>query len=110
MKIFKYLSSLIIIFLLFQANVFAMHNFHTLSVMPWISRWPIGSIAILLAIILIIYSIISIVKNSKEEKPNKPIKEETPQEIITRRYAKGEIDREEFNNLLDIIKEIQNES
>jgi len=86
MKIFKYLIILIIIFLLFQANVFAMHHLHPFSATSWFSKWPIGSIVIFLIIIFITYSI---VKNSKEEKTDAAIKEETPREIITRRYAKG---------------------
>lgn len=107
MKILKYLSSLIIIFLLFQANVSSAHHFHPFSTTSWLSKWPIGSIVIFLIIIFIIYSI---VKNSKEEKTDVPIKEETPREIITRRYTKGEIDQKEFNYLLDVVREIQNES
>jgi uncharacterized membrane protein len=107
MKIFKYLSSLIIIFLFFQANVFAMYHFHPFSATSWLSKWPIGAIVIFLITIFIIYSI---VKNSKEEKIDVPTREETPREIITRRYAKGEIDQKEFNYLLDVVREIQNES
>ncbi len=75
MKIFKYLSSLIIIFLFFQANVFAVHHFHPFSANSWLSKWPIGFIVIFLIIIFIIYSI---VKNSKEEKTDVPTKKETP--------------------------------
>lgn len=107
MRIFKHLSSLIIIFLLFQANVFAMYHSHPFSATSWLSKWPVAAIVIFLIAIFIIYSI---VKNSKEEKTDLPTKEETPREIITRRYAKGEIDQKEFNYLLDIVKEIQNES
>jgi len=106
MKIIRYFGFLFLIIMLFSGNVLAIQHFHTSSIVSRVFRWPIGGIAFLLIISLIIYSI---VKSSKEEKPNKQVKEETPQEIIIRRYAKGEIDQKEFNNLVKIVKESQNE-
>jgi len=83
-----------------------MNRFHSSLFMHWDWKWLLVGLGFFL-IFMIIYPA---TKNSKEEKPDLPPKEETTREIIKRRYAKGEIDQKEFNNLMDIVKEIQNES
>ncbi len=104
MKIFKYFSILTGLLLLFSINVFAMHRFYPGYGGPGM-RWgceglPIG-LAFLVIIGLVIYFI---VKNIRGKKSNIVTKEENPLEILKRRYAKGEINQEEFKNM---SKELQ---
>jgi uncharacterized membrane protein len=106
MKIFRYFSILVSTLLLFYTNAFAMHRFYSSLFMHWDWKWLLVGLGIFL-IFMISYSVTRI---SKEEKTDTPTNEETPYDIITRRYVKGEIDQKEFNNLMDIVKEIQNES
>jgi putative membrane protein len=58
-------------------------------------------LAFLVVIGLVIYFI---VKNMREKKSEIATKEETPLEIIKRRYAKGEINQEEFKNMSKELK------
>jgi putative membrane protein len=44
------------------------------------------------------------VKNIREKKSDIVTKEETPLEILKRRYAKGEINQEEFKNMSKELK------
>ena len=105
MKIFKYFSILTGIILLFSINVFAMHRFYSWyggSGMMWgCGGFPIG-LVFLVIIGLVIYFIM---KNIKEKKSDIVIKEETPLEILKRRYAKGEINQEEFKNMSKELRE-----
>jgi putative membrane protein len=99
MKIFKYFSILTGMLLLFSINVFAMHRFS-----PWYGgpgiMWGCGRLLIPLAFLMVIgLAIYFIVKNIREKKSDIVTKEETPLEIIKRRYAKGEINQEEFENM-----------
>jgi putative membrane protein len=99
MKIFKYFSILTGILLLFSINVFAMHRFS-----PWHEgpgmMWGCGGLLIGLAFLVVIGLVIYfIVKNIREKKSDIVTKEETPLEILKRRYAKGEINQEEFKNM-----------
>jgi putative membrane protein len=105
MKIFKYFSILTGLLLLFGSNVFDMKRFYPFYAgrgMEWgCGGFPMGLI-FLVVVGLIIYFL---VKNShREKKPEIVAKEETPLEILKRRYAKGEINQEEFKNML---KELQ---
>jgi putative membrane protein len=99
MKIFKYFSILTGMLLLFSFNVFAMHRFS-----PWHEgpgmMWGCGGLLIGLAFLVVIGLVIHfIVKNIIEKKSGIVTKEETPLEILKRRYAKGEINQEEFKNM-----------
>jgi putative membrane protein len=99
MKIFKYFSILTGMLLLFSINVFAMHPFY-----PWyggrVMRWGCGGLPMGLAFLVVIgFVIYFIVKSTREKKSDIVTKEETPLEILKRRYAKGEINQEEFKNM-----------
>jgi len=99
MKIFKYFSILTGMLLLFSINVFAMHRFY-----PWYGGLGMmrgcGGLSIGLVFLVIIgFVIYFIVKNIREKKSDIVTKEETPLEILKRRYAKGEINQEEFKNM-----------
>ena len=90
MKIFKYFSILTGILLLFSINVFAMHRFY-----PGYGGGPgmmlgCGGLLIGLAFLVVIGLVIHfIVKNNIRGKESDIVtKEETPLEIIKRRYAK----------------------
>ncbi|MCJ7788579.1 MAG: SHOCT domain-containing protein [Candidatus Atribacteria bacterium] len=99
MKIFKYFSILTGILLLFSINVFAMHRFYSWYGGPGM-MWGCGGLPIGLAFLVVIgFVIYFIVKNMKEKKSDIVTKEETPLEILKRRYAKGEINQEEFKNM-----------
>jgi putative membrane protein len=104
MKIFKYFSILTGMLLLFSINVFAMHRFYPGYGGPGM-RWGCGGLPIGLAFLVVIgFVIYFIVKNIREKKSDIVTKEETPLEIIKRRYAKGEINQEEFKNMSKELK------
>jgi putative membrane protein len=99
MKIFKYFSILTGMLLLFSFNVFAMHRFSPWHGGPGMMR-GCGGLLIGLAFLVVIGLVIHfIVKNIIEKKSGIVTKEETPLEILKRRYAKGEINQEEFKNM-----------
>lgn len=99
MKIFKYFSILTGMLLLFSINIFAMHRFSPWHEGPGMMR-GCGGLLIGLAFLVVIGFVIHfIVKNIIEKKSDIVTKEETPLEILKRRYAKGEINQEEFKNM-----------
>jgi putative membrane protein len=105
MKIFKYFSILTGLLLLFSINVFAMHHFYPFYGGPGMrcgcGGFPMG-LAFLVVIGLVIYFM---VKNIREKKAEIVTKEEAPLEILKRRYAKGEINQEEFKNISKELRE-----
>ena len=104
MKIFKYFSILTGLLLLFSINVFAMHRFYSWYGGPGM-MWGYGGFPIGLAFLVIIGLVIYfMVKNIREKKSDIVIKEETPLEILKRRYAKGEINQEEFKSMSKELK------
>jgi len=105
MKIFKYFSILTGILLLFSINVFAMHHFYPWYGGPGMMMWGYGGLPIGLAFLVVIGLVIYfIVKNMREKKSEIVTKEETPLEILKRRYAKGEINQEEFKSMSKELK------
>jgi len=105
MKIFKYFSILAGMLLLFSINVFAFHRFPPLYGGPGM-MWGGGGLLILLAFLVVIgLAIYFIVKNVKEKKSDIVIQKETPLEIIKRRFAKGEINQEEFIKIRKELKD-----
>jgi putative membrane protein len=59
-------------------------------------RWPLGMILGLVFWALVIYGVFYLISNMAKRQSEGVRKEETPFEILKRRYAKGEIDAEEF--------------
>ena len=105
MKIFKYFSILAGMLLLFSINVFAFHRFSPLYGDHGM-MWGGGGLLICLAFLVVIgLAIYLIVKNVKEKKSDIVIQKETPLEIIKRRFAKGEINQEEFIKIRKELKD-----
>jgi len=106
MKIFKYFSILAGLLLFISINVFAFHRFPPLYGGPGMMWWGGGGLLIFPAFIVIIGLVIYfIVKNIKEKKSDMVIQKETPLEIIKRRFAKGEINQEEFIKIRKELKD-----
>ncbi len=48
---------------------------------------------------LIVWAVITVIKNSQQRSGNIPRSSESAMEILKKRYAKGEISREEFERM-----------
>lgn len=100
MKIFRLFYSLLILFLLFSLNVYA--NGDSSPFFGWpnmmMGGWGVMFMGIffLLFIGLIVYLIVISTKRTPSEVS---FKENTSLEILKKRYARGEINKEEYDRI-----------
>jgi len=104
MKIFKYFSILAGMFLVFSINVFAFNRFSPEYSGPVMMWRGVGLLIFLAFLVLIGLAIYFIVKNIKGKNSDGALKVETPLEILKRRFAKGEINQEDFTSIKKELK------
>jgi len=81
-----------------------MHRFYPFYGGPGM-RWGCGGLPMGLAFLVVVGLVIYfIMKSIREKKSEIVTKEETPLEILKRRYAKGEINQEEFKKMSKELK------
>jgi putative membrane protein len=109
MKMFRLFYYLLILLLLFSLNIYASGDFCPFfgwPNMPNMMRWGWGGMFMGLLFLLIIGLIIYlIVKSVRTTKPEAISKEETALEILKIRYAKGEINKEEYDRIKKDLKD-----
>ena len=100
MKIFRLFYSLLILFLLFSLNVYANGDFCPFCGWPnmMMGGWGVMFMGLLflLFIGLIVYLIAKSIKTTPTEVS---LKENTSLEILKKRYARGEINKEEYDRI-----------
>jgi putative membrane protein len=100
MKIFRLLYFLLILLLVFSLNVYADNDFCPFCGWPNMMMWGWGGmfmgLLFLLFIGLIVYLIIKSAKTTSSEITHK---ENTALEILKKRYARGEVTKEEYNRI-----------
>jgi len=100
MKILRLFYILFILFLLFSLDIYANNDFCPFWRWPNMMMWGWGGLFMgllfLLFIGLIVYLIIRSAKPTSTEISHK---ENTALEILKKRYAKGEVSKEEFEKM-----------
>jgi putative membrane protein len=100
MKIFRLFYFLLTLFFLFSLNIYANGNFCPFFGWSNMMKWGWGGMFMGLLFLLFIGLIIYLmVKNIRTTKPEAISKEETSLEILKKRYAKGEINKEEYDRI-----------
>jgi len=100
MKIFRLFYFLLILLFLFSLNIYANGNFCPFCEWPNMMRWGWGGMFMGFLFLLIIGLIIYLmVKSVRTTKPEAISKEETSLDILKIRYAKGEINKEEYDRI-----------
>ncbi len=69
--------------------------------------WLVMSIGMLAFWALVIYAVVWLIRGGQnvQQQDQAPPKSETPEEILKRRLARGEISIEEYRRLLDALKD-----
>ena len=63
-----------------------------------------GGIFMILFWVLIIFGVIYLVKALFGRGPTKEIKSESAQEVLEKRFAKGEMSKEEFEDAMEVLR------
>lgn len=100
MKIFRLFFSLLILLLLFSLNIYANGDFCPFCGWPNMMMGGWGGMFMGLLFLLFIGLIVYlIVKSTKTTPTEVSFKENTFLEILKRRYARGEINKEEYDRI-----------
>ncbi len=100
MKIFRLLYFLLTLILVFSLNVYADSDFCPFCGWPNMMMWGWGGMLMGLLFLLFIGLIVYlIVKSAKTTPTETSLKENTSLEILKKRYARGEINKEEYDRI-----------
>jgi len=100
MKIFRIFYSLLILLLLFSLNIYANNDFCPFCGWPNMMTWGWGGMFMGLLFLLFIGLIVYLIAKSTKTTPTEvSFKENTSLEILKRRYARGEINKEEYDRI-----------
>ena len=100
MKISRLLYFIIFLFILFSLDIYANNDFRPFCRWPNMMMWGWGGLLMCLLFLLFIGLIVYlIIKSAKPTSTEISHKENTALEILKRRYAKGEVSKEEFERM-----------